>query len=213
MLFTLYIAGTAPRWCTSSTSRGRRPAASTCPGPGTTARPRRGRWRSRPAGGHCGGQPRLRADRRDRRCEPQSRVCVPVRRAVRNLGLGTRFARAQTAGGCLRVRGRGRPSRPRRREGARTNVLQGDGARLLADGRASNTALTAACVSLLGVARVAGGARADQTPLAPEGLLAVRVFPNGSWRVIDLTTGRTRWRLPPGPLDGRLRSSIGTGIS
>jgi hypothetical protein len=51
---------------------------------------------------------------------------------------------------------------------------------------------------------LAGGARADQAPLAHGSLLAVRVFSDGSWRVIDLTTGRTRWRLPPGPLDGRL---------
>ncbi|HEY1512650.1 MAG TPA: hypothetical protein VGF66_02775 [Gaiellaceae bacterium] len=54
------------------------------------------------------------------------------------------------------------------------------------------------------MAALAGGARADQAPLAQGSLLAFRALPDGSWRVIDLTTGRTRWRLPPGPIGGRL---------
>jgi hypothetical protein len=60
------------------------------------------------------------------------------------------------------------------------------------------------CAVLLGAAVLAGSARADQRPLAHGSLIAFRAFPDGSWRVIDLTTGRTRWRLPPGPLGGHL---------
>jgi hypothetical protein len=51
---------------------------------------------------------------------------------------------------------------------------------------------------------LAGGARAEQTQLAHGALLAFRAYADGSWRVVDLSTGRTRWRLPPGPLGGHL---------
>jgi DNA-binding beta-propeller fold protein YncE len=62
----------------------------------------------------------------------------------------------------------------------------------------------AVCAALLGAAVLAAGARADQTALAHGALLAFRAYADGSWRVIDLATGQTRWRLPPGPLGGHL---------
>lgn len=60
------------------------------------------------------------------------------------------------------------------------------------------SALAAACSAALLACAPA------QTSLAHGTLLAVRPEVGGLLRVVDLRTGKTRWRLPPGPLGGHL---------
>lgn len=71
----------------------------------------------------------------------------------------------------------------------------------------------ALCVAVV-VAALAGGAAGgscnplacgpSQVALAHGALLGVRPFASGPLRVVDLRTGRTRWRLPGGALGGNL---------
>ena len=122
---------TAPRWCTSSTSRRRRRAASTCPGPATSCRASTwamalSPWRS----DALGGQPRLRARGVDRRGDASGAIRVPVRTAVLEpRRRGTRLAlRGDGSELASRERGGSRKDRADRAEGPGAVARGVDGA-------------------------------------------------------------------------------------